>query len=131
MTSVKTTKIVYKDLNRSVGEDSNSPLVTNLEVIHKELENLFTTVIGEVDFEPTLGSSLINRLFDPRDDQTVWALEHDLFLAVNFWMSQRIKVNQENIHVLYPDDERGFDLNLSYEIVGLGVSVESTIQLRK
>lgn len=131
VTTLAPAKIVYTDLNREYAPGFKSALVYNVTVVELEIMNLFTTLIGEVEFEPELGSTLPGRLFDPRDDTTAFALEHDLYLALNRWMSERIYIRQEDIVVDYAQDWRGFKVYLTYVLIGLGVSVESTLKLER
>lgn len=122
-------RIVYTDLSRTYDEGNSSMIERNAAVIHWELVNLFTTLVGDVEFEPELGSSLPTRLFDPKDSQTAYHLEHDLYLSIQRWMNARIRINQDGVVVRTTDDYRGFDVTLSYELIGLGITVESSIRI--
>lgn len=119
--------IVYLDVNTVFGQSEYGILVANINAINNQLLNLFSSMLGEVDYEPTFGASLDNYVFDPNDTQTWAELRTDFWNAINVWMASRIYVNP-NSFIFKPDmPNRIVYVSLSYTYLQLGVTVTATL----
>lgn len=120
-------KIVYLDVNTSFGASNNSVLLTNIDAINNQISNVFGTDIGEADYEPFLGTSLANRLFDPNAKPTHESIQTDLWYALNRWLGDRIDVSPNNILVTPKMDDRQVFVKVKYFYRQFGVTVETTM----
>jgi phage baseplate assembly protein W len=122
-------KIIYLDVNTAYGSNNMSILVANVNAINNQLFNLFMTMVGSADYEPTLGANLANYLFDPNAQNTWTALQLVLYNAVNQWMSSRIQVNT-NSFIVQPDTiNRIVYMTVSYSYLLLGISITTTMAI--
>ena len=90
-------------------------VVKDNAAIAQAVQNLIFTRIGERVFQPNLGSRLLNLLFEPLDNATAALISLEIRQVLERY-EPRISV----LNVLtYPDsDENGFQVELSYIIVG-------------
>lgn len=119
--------IVYLDVNTAFGQSDFGILVSNINAINNQLLNLFSSLIGEVDYEPTFGTRLDNYVFDPNDSNTWGELKIDFWNAINVWMNSRIYVNPDSF-IFKPDlPNRIVYVSLTYSYRQLGVTVTATL----
>ena len=106
----------FYDLNTFYYSQSPIILVQDLDIINGEIYNVATTKIGEEWWEPTYGSNIPNRIFDPMNNVTAWHLEHDLHDALILWVPQII-INQALTRAVPRFSERCYDLTVVYSVV--------------
>jgi uncharacterized protein len=90
-------------------------VVKDKAAIAQAIQNLLFTRIGERMFQPNLGSRLLNLLFEPLDNATAALISLEVREVLERY-EPRISVLSV---LVYPDsDENGFQVELSYSIVG-------------
>ena len=90
-------------------------VVKDKAAIAQAIQNLLFTRIGERVFQPNLCSRLLNLLFEPLDNATAALISLEIRQVLERY-EPRIGVNSV---IAYPDsDENGFQVELSYSIVG-------------
>ena len=118
--------VKFKDVSISLGINpiTNDVLVTTDEsAVKRALYNLIMTRKGERFFKPDLGSNVAALLFEPLDSVTASLLQDELeFLIVKY----EPRVNLIDLTVDANYDNNGFDVAISFEIVG----IESDAQVR-
>ena len=110
----------YIDANTNYLLDDNPLLVQDLSAIANQVYNILSTDIGERIFEPEFGSNLKDFVFGPTDDTTAWLIEGEIVRALGRWMPRIEIIRNQTFAVPYPD-ERYFDVEIRYRILGLDV----------
>jgi hypothetical protein len=121
--------IVYLDVNTTYGNTTRAILVANINAINNQLFNLFSSMIGEVDYEPTLGAGPDRSLFDPNDPQSVKKLQMHLYNPVNQWLSTRILVSPNSFIVTQDTLNQRVFITVKYQYLLTGVTVTTTMAL--
>lgn len=104
------------DINTNYGSDGNGILVNDITLIQGEIFNVLTTLIGEEWEEPTYGSRVPVRLFDPITLQTAYLMEHDLDDAMRMWVPQ-IRVDLSKTRAIPFPDQRMYIFDIHYTIL--------------
>lgn len=89
------TPVFYKDVNLDWGglsDISGSLTVYNHDAIQQKMSNVLGIVVGEEPFEPTFGSLLPYRVFEPINIDTAFEIEFDTIIALSRQMSGEITV---------------------------------------
>lgn len=107
-------EVYFKDINNDFRRTSSALIVKGRSAIDGQLSNLLATPIGSEPFEPTYGSDLPLRIFEPIDRISAATIEQDTIRAVHRWMSSVITVSLANTFVIPLETEEGYRINLPY-----------------
>lgn len=119
LTRVKKLNIYYIDLNVNYTADQKGLIVYDTDAVKNQISNILATPLGSDDFEPTYGSNLPYRLYDPITASTAHLLYTDTISALKIWMGGRIIINQSAAFVRPIDndpDSEGYEVRVPYQI---------------
>jgi phage baseplate assembly protein W len=113
----------YVDVNAYYGTVSGDPLATDAYAASGELYNVMSTLIGDEPFEPTFGSNLPLRVFEPITPGLDALLVQDTYVAGKAWLEPRIKVVLAATEGIAAADQRVAGVSVGYQFDG-GVWVQ-------
>lgn len=116
---VKTKEPFARDINALFGVQGPI-IIDNEEAIKLQILNILGTTIGTEDFEPTYGSNLPYRLFEPISDIMSFLIEQDTISALRTWMGDRINLLYPGTEVVPYMDEDCYVVNIRYQIISSG-----------
>ena len=91
------------------------PVLKNANAIRRSVRNLVQTIPGERFFNPILGSSVYDSLFDLMDFGTSNLIEQEIETTLrNF----EPRVNNVRVRVSARADQNNFDVTIFFDIVG-------------
>ena len=91
------------------------PVLKNANAIRRSVRNLVQTIPGERFFNPLLGSSVYDSLFDLMDFGTSNLIEQEIVTTLrNF----EPRVNNVRVRVSARADQNNFDVTIFFDIVG-------------
>ena len=91
------------------------PVLKNANAIRRSVRNLVQTIPGERFFNPILGSSVYDSLFDLMDFGTSNLIEQEIKTTLrNF----EPRVNNVRVRVSARADQNNFDVTIFFDIVG-------------
>ena len=91
------------------------PVLKNANAIRRSVRNLVQTIPGERFFNPILGSSVYDSLFDLMDFGTSNLIEQEIITTLrNF----EPRVNNVRVRVSAIADQNNFDVTIFFDIVG-------------
>ena len=91
------------------------PILKNANAIRRSVRNLVQTIPGERFFNPILGSSVYDSLFDLMDFGTSNLIEQEIITTLrNF----EPRVNNVRVRVSVRPDQNNFDVTIFFDIVG-------------
>ena len=91
------------------------PVLKNANAIRRSVRNLVQTIPGERFFNPILGSSVYDNLFDLMDFGTSNLIEQEIVTTLrNF----EPRVNNVRVRVSTRADQNNFDVTIFFDIVG-------------
>ena len=91
------------------------PVLKNANAIRRSVRNLVQTIPGERFFNPILGSSVYDSLFDLMDFGTSNLIEQEIITTLrNF----EPRVNNVRVRVSARADQNNFDITIFFDIVG-------------
>ena len=91
------------------------PVLKNANAIRRSVRNLVQTIPGERFFNPILGSSVYDSLFDLMDFGTSNLIEQEIITTLrNF----EPRVNNVRVRVSVRPDQNNFDVTIFFDIVG-------------
>ena len=91
------------------------PVLKNANAIRRSVRNLVQTIPGERFFNPILGSSVYDSLFDLMDFGTSNLIEQEIVTTLrNF----EPRVNNVRVRVSVRSDQNNFDVTIFFDIVG-------------
>ena len=91
------------------------PVLKNANAIRRSVRNLVQTIPGERFFNPILGSSVYDSLFDLMDFGTSNLIEQEIITTLrNF----EPRVNNVQVRVSARPDQNNFDVTIFFDIVG-------------
>ena len=91
------------------------PVLKNANAIRRSVRNLVQTIPGERFFNPILGSSVYDSLFDLMDFGTSNLIEQEIITTLrNF----EPRVNNVRVRVSPRPDQNNFDVTIFFDIVG-------------
>jgi|TARA_B100000242_G_C42913196_1_gene423418 phage baseplate assembly protein W len=91
------------------------PVLKNANAIRRSVRNLVQTIPGERFFNPILGSSVYDSLFDLMDFGTSNLIEQEIITTLrNF----EPRVNNVRVRVSARADQNNFDVTIFFDIVG-------------
>ena len=108
----------FKDLSvtfKSHPVTDDLVIVKDKAAIVQSVRNLLLTRKGERPFQPDLGSDITRLLFEPLDYGTAGLIRQAIFDVLGRY-EPRIRV--EAVVVTPIDDDNGFEVEMSYVIVG-------------
>lgn len=112
--------IYYIDVNVNYTVDQKGLIVYDTDAIKNQMSNVLATPIGSDHFEPTYGSNLPYRLYDPITAGTAFLIYSDTISALQKWMGNRILINQALAFVRPIDndpDSEGYEIRMPYQIL--------------
>ena len=91
------------------------PVLKNANAIRRSVRNLVQTIPGERFFNPILGSSVYDSLFDLMDFGNSNLIEQEIITTLrNF----EPRVNNVRVRVSARADQNNFDVTIFFDIVG-------------
>ena len=111
----------FKDVSSSFQiNPMNFDLVTikNETAIARSVRNLVLTLPGERFFNPNLGSRITDSLFENIDEITAGIIKDEIETTIQ---NYEPRVDLISVEVLPNYDEYSFDVNITYNIVGIDV----------
>ena len=108
----------YKDISLSFDPHpitKDLPILKNANAIRRSVRNLVQTIPGERFFNPLLGSSVYESLFDLYDFGTSTLIEQEIITTLeNF----EPRVANVQVQVDPRPDQNNFDVTIFFDIVG-------------
>ena len=108
----------FKDISLSFDPHpvtKDLPVLKNANAIRRSVRNLVQTIPGERFFNPILGSSVYDSLFDLMDFGTSNLIEQEIVTTLrNF----EPRVNNVRVRVSARPDQNNFDVTIFFDIVG-------------
>ena len=108
----------FKDISLSFERHpitKDLPVLKNANAIRRSVRNLVQTIPGERFFNPILGSSVYDSLFDLMDFGTSNLIEQEIVTTLrNF----EPRVNNVRVRVSARPDQNNFDVTIFFDIVG-------------
>ena len=120
----------FKDF--SVNFDKN-PFTDDLSVVNNDnsikqaVKNLILTAPGEKPFQPLVGSSVSQLLFEPLDAFTADAIMEEIALTINQY-EPRVKLTNVDVTPIFEGNK--LNVTIEYQIVGLPIveTIEFVLQ---
>jgi len=108
----------YKDISLSFDPHpitKDLPVIKNEIAIRRSVRNLVQTIPGERFFNPILGSSVYNSIFDLADFGTSSLIEAEIITTIS-----NFEPRVENVRVRVDPryDQNNFDVTIFFDIVG-------------
>ena len=91
------------------------PVLKNANAIRRSVRNLVQTIPGERFFNPILGSSVYDSLFDLMDFGTSNLIEQEIKTTLRIFEP---RVNNVRVRVSARADQNNFDVTIFFDIVG-------------
>ena len=108
----------YKDISLSCDPHpitKDLPVLKNVNAIRRSVRNLVQTIPGERFFNPLLGSSVYDSIFDLADFGTSSLIESEIITTIaNF--EPRVTNVQVRVDERY--DQNNFDVTIYFDVVG-------------
>ena len=108
----------YKDISLSFDPHpitKDLPVLKNENAIRRSVRNLVQTIPGERFFNPLLGSSVYESMFDLADFGTAAVIEEEINITLqNF----EPRVNNVRVKVEPLPDDNSFDVTVLFDIIG-------------
>ena len=108
----------YKDISLSFDPHpitKDLPVLKNVNAIRRSVRNLVQTIPGERFFNPILGSSVYDSIFDLADFGTSSLIESEILTTIaNF----EPRVNNVQVRVDERYDQNNFDVTIFFDVVG-------------
>ena len=101
--------------------------VNNDNAIKQAIKNLILTTPGEKPFQPTVGSKVMDMLFEPLDPFTADAVKDEIINTVNQY-EPRVELTKVDVTAI-PEGNK-LNITLEYRIVGLPIveTIEFVLQ---
>ena len=109
----------FKDVGMNFRLNANTKdvaAVINDNAIKQSIRNLILTVPGEKPFQPSIGSSVSELLFEPLDNFTSDAVRQEVINTIQQY-EPRVTLTSVDINTRF--SENAFDVVIEYKIVGL------------
>ena len=108
----------YKDISLSFDPHpitKDLPVIKNADAIRRSVRNLVQTIPGERFFNPLLGSSVYESLFDLADFGTSSLIESEIITTL-----ENFEPRVENVRVRVDPryDQNNFDVTIYFDVVG-------------
>ena len=108
----------YKDISLSFDPHpitKDLPVLKNANAIRRSVRNLVQTIPGERFFNPLLGSSVYESLFDLYDFGTSTLIEQEIITTLDNFEP---RVANVQVQVDPRPDQNNFDITIFFDIVG-------------
>lgn len=105
-------RIIDLNLNHEPGGDP--VLIADREATKIKIYNLLMTLPGELVMEPTFGSKVQLRVFEPLSDKTAYNLEGDVFEAIETWMKNEITLDRGQTSIIANENDQSYSVNIAY-----------------
>ena len=105
----------------------DASIVRNDNAIKQAIKNLILTTPGEKPFQPTVGSKVMDMLFEPLDPFTADAVRDEIINTVNQY-EPRVELTKVDVTAI-PEGNK-LNITLEYRIVGLPIveTIEFVLQ---
>ena len=105
----------------------DASVVKNDNAIKQAIKNLILTTPGEKPFQPTVGSKVMDMLFEPLDPFTADAVKAEIINTVNQY-EPRVELTKVDVTAI-PEGNK-LNITLEYRIVGLPIveTIEFVLQ---
>ena len=105
----------------------DASIVRNDNAIKQAIKNLILTTPGEKPFQPTVGSKVMDMLFEPLDPFTADAVKDEIINTVNQY-EPRVELTKVDVTAI-PEGNK-LNITLEYRIVGLPIveTIEFVLQ---
>ena len=108
----------YKDISLSFDPHpitKDLPIIKNADAIRRSVRNLVQTIPGERFFNPLLGSSVYDSMFDLADFGTSTLIESEILTTIG-----NFEPRVENVRVRVDPryDQNNFDVTIFFDVVG-------------
>ena len=105
----------------------DASIVKNDNAIKQAIKNLILTTPGEKPFQPTVGSKVMDMLFEPLDPFTADAVKDEIINTVNQY-EPRVELTKVDVTAI-PEGNK-LNITLEYRIVGLPIveTIEFVLQ---
>ena len=108
----------FKDISLSFDPHpitKDLPVIKNADAIRRSVRNLVQTIPGERFFNPLLGSSVYESLFDLADFGTSSLIESEIITTL-----ENFEPRVENVRVRVDPryDQNNFDVTIYFDVVG-------------
>ena len=119
---------IYSDLNRKT--PFAKTLDVDAEAIVSSIENILQTRLNERLFNLDITANIEGLLFEPLINTTATLIYDSIFRAISRFEPRVRLLNDSSVTV--NQNENGYDVFLSFEIIGVGdtFSIESFLQAR-
>jgi len=107
---------IYSDVNQF--ETTEKYIVENIESVYQSLFNIVNTEKRERLFQPTLGVTLENALFEIMDEFTAAEVRHNVLEQVGL-QDPRVDVDWHKTEILMQTNEHKYKITLAFSIAGL------------
>ena len=106
----------------------DASIVRNDNAIKQAIKNLILTTPGEKPFQPTVGSKVMDMLFEPLDPFTADAVKDEIINTVNQY-EPRVELTKVDVTAI-PEGNK-LNITLEYRIVGLPIveTIEFVLQI--
>ena len=108
----------YKDISLSFDPHpitKDLPILRNENAIRRSVRNLVQTIPGERFFNPLLGSSVYDSIFDLADFGTSSLIESEIITTIDNFEP---RVNNVRVRVDPRYDQNNFDVTIFFDVVG-------------
>ena len=112
---------------------SRNPFTDDLSVVKNDnsikqaVKNLIMTAPGEKPFQPLVGSSVTNLLFEPLDGFTADSIKDEIVTTINQF-EPRVRLTNCNVTPIFESNK--LNVSIEYQIVGLPIveTIEFVLQ---
>jgi phage baseplate assembly protein W len=102
------------DLNLNHEPGGDPVLIAGHQAIKIKIYNILMTLPGELVNEPTFGSKVQLRVFEPLSPKTAYRLESDVFEAIETWMSNEITLDRGLTSIIADENDQSYAVNIAY-----------------
>ena len=96
--------------------------INNADAIKKSVINLVRTRIGERFFNPLLGSSLEDSMFQLQSPEMAYSLELNIKTLLE---NYEPRISIFSVLVTYPEDSNDLNVRISFNIIGIPVPTQT------
>lgn len=115
MTALK--NYTYSDINLWAGSVSDGAFVYDEKSVEQNIMMIFMTPIRSAWFDPGIGSSILEYLFDPIDDLTALKMKREITRVLP--RNGETRVNFTTVEVMANPDVGDYYIRIGYEAPGL------------
>jgi phage baseplate assembly protein W len=115
----------FKDISLSFAKHpvTNDILVIkNEDAIKKSVTNLVRTILGERFFRPLIGTSVNANLFELADEEVSIIMKEEIMSVLK---NYEPRIVLRNIQARFLEDDNQINVEIEYDIVGLGFPTQN------